>query len=165
MAQERGCSIHDHRPPSHAPAQRAIAQRFCALALRRHRKIADRLPFSVEERSCGGRRHARPKADRGSILGRLFDDRGLSCTYRQEQALRRGSVGTNSLLKLPLSFGATAIPLTCSTRSGWLPCQDGWFRRIAASGPSIWPRQRRSARLCEFGSPRRTSSPMRSRSR
>ena len=55
----------------------------------------------VEERSCGGRRHARPKADPGSILGRLFGDRGLSCTYRQELALRRGSVGTDSLLKLP----------------------------------------------------------------
>jgi hypothetical protein len=31
----------------------------------------------------------------------FFGTRGLSCTYRQEQALRRGSVGTDSLLKLP----------------------------------------------------------------
>jgi hypothetical protein len=32
LAQERGCSVHDRRPPSHAPAQRAIAPRFRALA-------------------------------------------------------------------------------------------------------------------------------------
>jgi hypothetical protein len=33
LAQERGCSVHDRRPPSHAPAQRVIAQRFRVLAL------------------------------------------------------------------------------------------------------------------------------------
>jgi hypothetical protein len=53
-------------------------------------------------------------APMGSSPGQLFRDPalkrtqrpflgglGLSCTYCQEQALRRGSVGTDSLLKLP----------------------------------------------------------------
>jgi hypothetical protein len=31
----------------------------------------------------------------------FFGNPGLSCTYCQEQALRRGSVGADSLLKLP----------------------------------------------------------------
>ena len=50
MAQERGCSIHDHRTPSHAPAQRAIAQRFCALALFCRANRAERCPLSGVDR-------------------------------------------------------------------------------------------------------------------
>jgi hypothetical protein len=41
----------------------------------------------------------------GSTLNRIqrpfFGNVGLSCAYCKKQALRRGSVGTDSLLKLP----------------------------------------------------------------
>ena len=65
--------------------------RFCDIA----RSLMD-FRFRWKSSRAGGRRHALKRSQRP-----FFGDRGLSCTYCQEQALRRGSVGTDSLLKLP----------------------------------------------------------------
>src|SRR5262245_50859641 len=57
----------------------------------------------------------------------FLGDLGLSCTDCQEQALRRGSVGTDSLLKLPSRPeppGGSRVLQHCAKRSLLIPLAD-----------------------------------------
>jgi hypothetical protein len=63
-----------------------------------------RAAFVIAAKSGRLRALSGPQAE-GSTLKRIqrpfFGNVGLSCAYCKKQALRRGSVGTDSLLKLP----------------------------------------------------------------